>query len=125
MVEWVESLEICRLCRVGLDERTKAQIFLILVNILYVTFLFPCSPHPKVYNVMQKVQEELYSTPEDASDFLLTLQSEPGMFVERTFDDAGRLVNVFWVTVQQQEKMARFGGCIQLDTTIFTNRFRA
>lgn len=71
---------------------------------------------------MQKVKEEMYSTPEDAADFLSSVQGEPGMFVERTFDAHGRLVDVFWATINQQDKMRRFGGCIQLDTTVFTNR---
>lgn len=79
-------------------------------------------PTQKVYNAMQKIKDELYSSPEDASDFLSTLQREPGMFVERTFDSFGRLVDVFWATVDQQDKMARFGACIQLDTTAFSNR---
>lgn len=74
---------------------------------------------------MQNTKEELYSSPEDAANFLSTLQKEPGMFVERTFEATGRRVDVFWATVDQQEKMARFGGCIQLDTTAFTNRYHA
>ncbi|CAN0313035.1 unnamed protein product, partial [Pylaiella littoralis] len=44
------------------------------------------------------------------SDFLSTLQREPGMFVERTFDSFGRLVNVFWATVDQQDKMGEIQG---------------
>ncbi|CAN0378187.1 unnamed protein product [Ectocarpus sp. 12 AP-2014] len=77
----------------------------------------------KVYNAIHKVQDELYSTPEDGADFLAKLGAEPGMFVKRTFDDLGRIVNVFWATVDQQEKMSRFGGCVQMDTTVFTNRY--
>eukprot|EP00903_Cladosiphon_okamuranus_P017361 g15994.t1 len=61
--------------------------------------------HFKVYNAIHKVQDELYSTPEDGADFLAKLGAEPGMFVKRTFDDLGRIVNVFWATVDQQEKM--------------------
>ncbi|CAM9330667.1 unnamed protein product, partial [Hapterophycus canaliculatus] len=37
-------------------------------------------------------------------------------------DAPGRLVDVFWSTIEQQGKIARFGGCIQLETTVFTNR---
>ncbi|CAB1107867.1 unnamed protein product [Ectocarpus sp. CCAP 1310/34] len=77
----------------------------------------------KVYNAIHKVQDELYSTPEDGADFLAKLGAKPGMFVKRTFDDLGRIVNVFWATVDQQEKMSRFGGCVQMDTTVFTNRY--
>eukprot|EP00903_Cladosiphon_okamuranus_P017077 g15736.t1 len=76
----------------------------------------------KVYNAIHKVQDELYSTPEDGADFLAKLGAEPGMFVKRTFDDLGRIVNVFWAPVDQQEKMSRFGGCAQMDTTVLTNR---
>ncbi len=71
---------------------------------------------------MAKVQEELYCSPEDAANFLATLRSDPGMYVANTFDDPGRLVNVFWATADQQERAARFGGCIQMDTTVFANR---
>lgn len=71
---------------------------------------------------MQKVKDELYAIPEDATDFLASLKSEPGMYFDRTLDAQGRLVDVFWSTIEQQEKIARFGGCIQLDTTVFTNR---
>lgn len=80
---------------------------------------------PKVYNAMQKVNDAEYASPDDAANFLAKLGSEPGMFVERTFDDLGRLENVFWANVDQQEKMARFGDCIQMDTTAFTNRLVA
>lgn len=59
---------------------------------------------------MAKVQEELYCSPEDAANFLATLRSDPGMYVANTFDDPGRLVNVFWATADQQERAARFGG---------------
>lgn len=76
----------------------------------------------KVYNEMQKVNDALNAKPEDATDFLATLKSEPGMYCDHTLDAQGRLVDVFWATVQQQEQIARFGGCIQLDTTVFTNR---
>ncbi|CAN0024212.1 unnamed protein product, partial [Hapterophycus canaliculatus] len=31
--------------------------------------------------------------------------------------------DVFWSTVEQEGKIARFGGWIQLDTTVFTNRY--
>lgn len=44
------------------------------------------------------------------------------MFVECTFDALGRLVDVFWATADQQVKMERYGACIQMDTTVFTNR---
>ena len=71
---------------------------------------------------MQKTNNELYSKPEDATDFLASLKSEPGMYCEHTLDAQGRLVDMFWSTVEQQEKIARFGGCIQLDTSVFTNR---
>ena len=76
-----------------------------------------------VYNAIHKVQDELYSTPEDRADFLAKLEAEPGMFVRRTFDNLGRIVDVFWATVDQQDKMSRFGGCLQMDTTVFTNRY--
>ncbi|CAN0356414.1 unnamed protein product, partial [Ectocarpus sp. 13 AM-2016] len=72
---------------------------------------------------MAKVQEELCCSPEDAANFLATLRSDPGMYVANTFDDPGRLVNVFWATADQQERAARFGGCIQMDTTVFANRY--
>ena len=72
---------------------------------------------------MAAIKDQLYSNPEDASNFLASLQSEPGMFVERTFDSLGRLENVFWATVDQQNKIARYGACIQMDTTVFTNRY--
>lgn len=71
---------------------------------------------------MAKIKEQLYSSPEDAANFLASLKSEPGTFVDQTFDALGRLVDVFWATVDQQEKMARYGACIQMDTTVFTNR---
>jgi len=48
----------------------------------------------KVYNAIHKVQDELYSTPEDGADFLAKLEAEPGMFVRRTFDNLGRIVDV-------------------------------
>ena len=70
---------------------------------------------------MAAIKDQLYSSPEDASNFLASLQSEPGMCVERTFDSFGRLENVFWATVDQQNKIARYGACIQMDTTVFTN----
>lgn len=44
------------------------------------------------------------------------------MYYEHTLDAQGRLVDIFWSTIEQQEKIARFGGCIQMDTTVFTNR---
>lgn len=44
------------------------------------------------------------------------------MYLDKTLDDQGRLVNVYWATADQQERAARFGGCIQMDTTVFTNR---
>ena len=72
--------------------------------------------------MMQKFRQEMYSTPKDAMNFMEHLSREPGMFAEYTLDDHGRLVNIFWATADQQEKMARFAGCIQMDTTIFTNR---
>lgn len=75
-----------------------------------------------MYNTIHKIQDQLYSTPADGADFLARLEAEPGMFVKRTFDDLGRIVDVFWATVDQQELMTRFGGCIQMDTTVFTNR---
>lgn len=78
-------------------------------------------PH-KLANTIQKIKQELYSTPEDATDFLSTLKSEPGMFCDYTLDNRARLVNVYWSTAEQQENCTRFGGCIQLDTTVFTNR---
>ncbi|CAB1115474.1 unnamed protein product [Ectocarpus sp. CCAP 1310/34] len=77
----------------------------------------------KVYNAMAAIKDHLYSSPEDAANFLATLQSEPGMFVEREFDSIGRLENVFWATVDQQNKIARYGACIQMDTTVFMNRY--
>eukprot|EP00903_Cladosiphon_okamuranus_P020047 g18414.t1 len=77
----------------------------------------------KVYNAMAAIKDQLYSSPEDAANFLATLQSEPGLFVERTFDTTGRLENVFWATVDQQNKIARYGACIQMDTTVFTNKY--
>ena len=81
-------------------------------------------PNPfKVYNTIHKVEDELYSTPEDGANFLAKLEAEPGMFVRRNFDNLGRIVDVFWATMDQQEKMARFGGCIQMDTTVFTNKY--
>ncbi|CAB1120285.1 unnamed protein product [Ectocarpus sp. CCAP 1310/34] len=57
-----------------------------------------------------------------AKDGKKKLEAEPGMFVKRTFDSLGRIVDVFWATVDQQDKMATFGGCIQMETTVFTNR---
>ncbi|CAN0521687.1 unnamed protein product, partial [Ectocarpus sp. 12 AP-2014] len=72
---------------------------------------------------MQKVNDASNAKPEDATDFLATLKSEPGMYCDHTLDAQGRLVDVFWATVQHQEQIARFGGCIQLDTTVFTNRY--
>eukprot|EP00903_Cladosiphon_okamuranus_P014063 g13071.t1 len=77
----------------------------------------------KVYNAMAAIKDQLYSSPEDASNFLATLQSEPGLFVDRTVDTTGRLENVFWATVDQQNKIARYGACIQMDTTVFTNKY--
>ena len=83
-----------------------------------------CVSLPEVYYAMQKVNEDLYAKPEDATDFLASLKSEPGMYCEYTLDSQGRLVDIFWSTAGQQENIARFGGCIQLDTTAFTNRCR-
>ncbi|CAB1106078.1 unnamed protein product [Ectocarpus sp. CCAP 1310/34] len=76
----------------------------------------------KVYNAIKKIQNELYSTPEDGANFLAKLEAEPGMFVKRTFDSLGRIVDVFWATVDQQDKMAATG-CMQMDTTVFTDRY--
>lgn len=50
---------------------------------------------------MQKFQDELYSSPDDATDFLSTLKSEPGMNYEHKLDEQGRLVGFFWATVDQ------------------------
>lgn len=91
------------------------------------TLSFPCISFRnavfvlKVYNEMQKVNDALNAKPEDATDFLATLESEPGMYCDHTLNAQGRLVDVL-ATVQQQEQIARFGGCIQLDSTVFTNR---
>eukprot|EP00903_Cladosiphon_okamuranus_P021507 g19772.t1 len=79
------------------------------------------SSSARVFLAIRKIQDELYSTPEDGADFLAKLEAEPGMFVRRTFDNLGRIVDVFWATVDQQDKMSRFGGCVQMDTTVFTN----
>lgn len=101
--------------------------------VLYYTFGRGCSlgsclsvrfSMQKVYNAMQKVNDELHAKPEDATDFLVSLKSEPGMYCEYNLDGQGRLVDIFWSTAGQQENIARFGGCIQLDTTVFTNRCR-
>ena len=76
----------------------------------------------QVRNVIQKVKDELYCSPRDATEFLSNLKAEPGMFREYTLDVEGRLVNVYWATAEQQQKCARYGGCIQLDTTVFVCR---
>ena len=78
----------------------------------------------KVYYEIQKLSDELNAKPEDATDFLASLKSEPGMYCDQTLDAQGRLVDVFWSTIEQQAHIARFGGCIQLDTTVFTNRYK-
>ncbi|CAN0521984.1 unnamed protein product [Ectocarpus sp. 12 AP-2014] len=44
------------------------------------------------------------------------------MYCDHTLDAQGRLVDVLWSSVQQQGQISRFGGCTQLDTTVFTNR---
>ena len=76
----------------------------------------------QVRNIMQQAKEELYSSPQDAAEFLCDLASEPGMFYEYNLDPEGRLVDVYWASAYQQENCARYGGCIQLDTTVFVCR---
>ena len=64
-----------------------------------------------------------YCTLADGADFLAKMEAEPEMFVKRThfrlptICTIGRIVDVFWATMNQQDKMARFGGCVQMDTT--------
>lgn len=98
----------------------------VIVFCRFVPFPFPLRVRfiivYKVYNIMQKIKQEMYAIPEDATDFITTLKSEPGMHCDFTLDAQGRLVNVFWSTVEQQEACGRYGGCIQLDTTVFANR---
>ena len=48
----------------------------------------------QVRNIMQQAKEELYSSPEDATEFLCDRASETGMFYEYNLDPEGRLVDV-------------------------------
>ncbi|CAM9958486.1 unnamed protein product, partial [Sphacelaria rigidula] len=56
-------------------------------------------------------------------EFFSTLKSEPGMFSEYKLDAKGRLVDAYWATAEQQQKCVRYGGCIQLDTTVLVCRY--
>ncbi|CAM9765562.1 unnamed protein product, partial [Sphacelaria rigidula] len=77
----------------------------------------------QVRNMMQKVQKDFYCSPQDATEFLSTLKSEPGMFCEYTLDAEGRLEDAYWATAEQQKKCVTYGGCIQLDTTVLVCRY--
>ena len=67
-----------------------------------MTVVFPLKmATPQIRNIMQKVNKDLYYTPDDAMQFMSSIRSKPSMFGEYTPEPQGRLVDVYWCTAEQ------------------------